>query len=263
MLGRRIGSFAISLNKGERQMSAITKPWIVQEKPAALSGTSLLWDEHHIVLSSPEPLLTANTSLFAGGLLSCRHLLNRHVDSSYHPKDPEVEMGEYIRSIRLAPESTAGMMTAVDLRDAVGIAAEHRDFRMFVLATVGVRNASRGGVRYDTLFPAYHPGTINLMLLMDTSVTPGALLNAIVTATEAKAAALQDEKVEDSDGRPATGTTTDAVLAAATQSAAYGVTHRYMGVSTEIGSALGQAVYEAVRYGTRLYRARSSDRQRR
>ncbi|WP_274648810.1 adenosylcobinamide amidohydrolase [Paenibacillus humicola] len=226
-----------------------------------MPGTTLIWDERHIVLSSAAPMLTANSSLLAGGFHRCRHIVNRHVDSTYNPDDPDLEMRSYIRSLLLPVDATAGMMTAVDLRDAVAIRAEHRDFRMLVLATVGVSNAARSGIRCTPLFPAYHPGTINTVVLFDASVTEGAMLNAFITSTEAKAAALQDEGVEDAAGRRATGTTTDAIVTASIQDAEYGVTHRYMGVSTEIGNALGQAVYEAIRYGLQLYRRRSPVRQ--
>jgi adenosylcobinamide amidohydrolase len=242
-------------------MPIVHEPWIIRERPEALPGTTLAWAERHLVLTAEEPLQTANSSLFAGGFQRCSHIINRHVDSTYNPDDPEIEMRDYIRALSLPPDLTAGLMTAVDLRDAVGICAEHRDFRLFVLATVGVRNASRAGVRYEPLFPAYHPGTINTIVLLDAAVTPGAMLNAFITITEAKTAALLQEKVMDADGRQATGTTTDAVLVAATQDASWGVTHRYMGVSTEIGSALGQAVYEAVRFGLQLYRERRAARQ--
>jgi adenosylcobinamide hydrolase len=238
-------------------MPVVSEPWIIRERSEALPGTTLIWDERHIVLSSATPLLTANSSLLAGGFHRCLHIVNRHVDSTYNPDDPDKEMRSYIRSLLLPLASTAGMMTAVDLSDAVAIRVEHRDFRIFVLATVGVSNASRSGIRYKPLFSAYHPGTINTIILLDSSVTEGAMLNAFITATEAKVAALQDEGVEDASGRSATGTTTDAIVVASVQETEYGVTHRYMGVSTEIGNSLGQAVYEAIRYGTQLYRRRS------
>lgn len=234
-------------------MYEITKPWRIRQNPKALRNTTLQWSERHVLLSSAEPMLTANTSIFGGGVRWCSHLVNRHVDTSYDAADPEKEMERYIRSIELPVDNTAGMITAVDLRDAVGIQAAHRDFELFVLATVGVRNAARAGERYDPLFPAYHPGTINLMIVFDAMVTEAALLNAIITATEAKAAALQKEGVADPIGRSATGTTTDAILAASMQNTTYGVKHAYMGVSTEIGNALGQAVYEAVRQGVIYY----------
>lgn len=244
-------------SKGMNTMPVVTEPWIIKDRPEALPGTTLIWEERHIVLSSATPLLTANSSLLAGGFRGCQHIVNRHVDSTYNPNDPEKEMRSYLQSILLPLGSTVGMMTAVDLRDAVAIRAEHRDFRMFVLVTVGVSNASRSGLLYERLFPAYHPGTINTIILLDASVTEGAILNAFITATEAKVAALQDEGIKDASGRSATGTTTDAIVVASVQESAYGVTHRYMGVSTEIGNSLGQAVYGAIRFGTQLYRRRS------
>lgn len=62
----------------------------------------------------------------------------------------------------------------------------------------------------------------------------------VITKPEAKVAALQDEGVSDQKGLTATGTTTDAVIAAAMLKEDYSVTHQYMGVRTQIGNALGR-----------------------
>jgi adenosylcobinamide hydrolase len=58
---------------------------------------------------------------------------------------------------------------------------------------------------------------------------------------------LQDLKVTDARGNPATGTTTDAILIASTQDPARNDLHAYAGLSSPLGSALGKAVCEAVK----------------
>lgn len=73
------------------------------------------------------------------------------------------------------------------------------------------------------------------------------LINALMTATEAKAAALQDYGLRDSDnGLIATGTSTDAIILGVSGSSAYGAIHEYAGTATELGAAIGRLVYDTV-----------------
>lgn len=213
-------------------------------------------DPQQIILSWPDRMWTAGSSLLGGGNRRSRHIVNRCVDGSYNPSNPESEMRRYIRSLGLAINETTTMMTAVDLRDTVGVQVQHHDFAIFAAVTVGVRNAARSGQRYSPLYPAYHPGTINMAIVFDAAITPAALLNTYITATEAKVAALQDERIVDQCGLVATGTTTDAIVVASTNRARGANTHRYMGISTEIGNALGRAIYMATRRGIALYQLR-------
>ena len=51
-------------------------------------------------------------------------------------------------------------------------------------------------------------------MLLDARLAPGAGVNAVITATEAKVGALVEAGVVTPDGAPATGTVTDAVVVA-------------------------------------------------
>jgi adenosylcobinamide hydrolase len=72
------------------------------------------------------------------------------------------------------------------------------------------------------------------------------MINGIITATEAKAAALQDLHIVDESGEFATGTTTDSVVLTATQNEIY-PTYLFAGAATTIGSLVYDAICEAVR----------------
>ncbi|SEG73381.1 adenosylcobinamide amidohydrolase [Paenibacillus sp. UNC499MF] len=106
--------------------------------------------------------------------------------------------------------------------------------------TVGYSNMARAGRGLPA--SALFPGTINIIVAVEGELTDEAMVNAVITATEAKAAALQDLGVALEDGSGATGTTTDAVLIAATQK---GRVHRYAGTATYLGHMIGRSVYEA------------------
>ena len=84
-----------------------------------------------------------------------------------------------------------------------------------VLVTTGINNARRAGDKADIqelLGITEEVGTINLILICSARLTDAAMLEAVMVATEGKAAALQDAAVlSPVSGRLATGTGTDAI----------------------------------------------------
>lgn len=79
--------------------------------------------------------------------------------------------------------------------------------------------------------------TINVILVLEARLSRAALLNAIITATEAKSKALF------SLGHQFTGTNTDAVVVLSTQNGTY---ERFSGPATKIGADIWKAVFEGV-----------------
>lgn len=96
----------------------------------------------------------------------------------------------------------------------------------------------------------FRPGTINIILLVDGNLTPAAMVNAVLTATEAKTRALFELGVRCPDGGPATGTTSDAIVIAAT---GRGQPHLFAGTATVVGQMIGRAVYAAIYQGVKEY----------
>ena len=80
------------------------------------------------------------------------------------------------------------------------------------------------------------PGTINLVVQVPVALDPGAAVNAVITATEAKVQALAAR------GVPGTGTATDAI---AVVWPCEGAPER-AGPRSRWGSRIAQAVYRAV-----------------
>lgn len=206
----------------------------------------------YYLIRSESSLRTLNSSMWGGGLSSHRLLMNRQVDKSYMCEDPLTEMNEFMKEKDISPEHTAAMLTAARVQD-FGYSEYGSDFGLTVCAwaTVGLSNKARAGreLRQDQLYP----GTINIIVLVDGELTDAAMVNAVITATEAKAAALQDLGVNlgTVPDTAATGTTTDAVLIAATQR---GPVFRYAGTSTELGYRIGRTVYASVAASTEAYR---------
>ncbi|MCF6194093.1 MAG: adenosylcobinamide amidohydrolase, partial [Kangiellaceae bacterium] len=84
-----------------------------------------------------------------------------------------------------------------------------------VLVTTGISNARRAGDKADIqelLGASNKVGTINLILICSANLTDAAMIEAVMIATEAKVAALQDANIlSPVSNRLATGTGTDAI----------------------------------------------------
>ncbi|GKS09003.1 hypothetical protein YDYSY3_00030 [Paenibacillus chitinolyticus] len=142
-----------------------------------------------------------------------------------------------------------GIGAAEPAAAAAAAAAADTGIAVSAWVTVGYSNMARAGRGLPA--SALFPGTINIIVAVEGELTDEAMVNAVITATEAKAAALQDLGVALEDGSGATGTTTDAVLIASTQR---GRLHRYAGTATYLGHMIGRSVYEAAMQSGMAYK---------
>lgn len=203
-------------------------------------------DGERITISSPVPLRTISNAVHGGGLSEADRFINWKVPLDYYNDNPIEDIERKLAAWSCGSERTNVLMTAAKLTHASVASLEGDRFRLFCLTTAGTRNAARAGSE-RTVYSAWRPGTINTYLLLDGQLTDSAMVNALMTAVEAKAAALQDIGLRDPDnGRIATGTTTDAVVLGISGSRSYGAVHEYAGTATTIGAAIGQLVYETV-----------------
>jgi adenosylcobinamide hydrolase len=204
----------------------------------------------YLVVNSEKPLRTLNSAPWGGGFQVSRILINRQVDKSYLCDDPLQEMDRFLLKRDFVPAECACMLTAARVADAGYSVGQIGDLTVCTWVTAGLGNPARSGMeRPDSeLFP----GTINTIVLIDGNPTDAAMVNAVITATEAKAAVLQDLAVTISEQSRliATGTTTDAVLIAAT---GRGRPIRYAGTATELGHLIGRTVYDAGRSSAEGY----------
>ena len=151
----------------------------------------------------------------------------------------------------LDPERTTGMGTAALIENHARAERTYHGVTVQAIATAGIDvNGGRAGDKasYDefeqrSLLPP--PGTINVFLFIDAYLDPGALTRALITATEAKAAALQELMAPSrySEGL-ATGSGTDSLIAVCNEESPvvlYGA-----GKHVLLGEMIGQSVKEAV-----------------
>ncbi|XHH10185.1 MAG: adenosylcobinamide amidohydrolase [Candidatus Bathyarchaeia archaeon] len=144
------------------------------------------------------------------------------------------------------------MSTGVNMEKLAVSEKSYADYHVCCIATAGARNnALRTGVdegkwieNNDNFEIAL--GTINIILLTNVVLTEGALARAIMTATEAKTAALQDldYKSSSSPQIQATGTGTDNMVVVSGADSRNIIHHT--GGHTKIGELIGVAAKTAV-----------------
>ncbi len=224
----------------------------------AASYMSPLWPElrirfgqDHLSVECGRIYQTLSNAPYGGGPGSGERFVNWKVPLHYDCADPSAMMREALIGWGYDPAKAIGLQTAAHLTHASFFEEGGDECRLLVCASAGTGNAARAGLARET-FSAYEPGTVNLMIVIDGKMTEGAMVNAVISATEAKSAVFADLDVRDrSLGCTATGTSTDAVLVAVSQSDRYRHIHRYAGAATTIGNAIGRLVYSAVHEAVR------------
>jgi iron complex transport system substrate-binding protein len=154
-------------------------------------------------------------------------------------------------------DSTAMLFTGADMDNLAVVKKSFREMEVIALVTAGVEGNS---IRMGTDTGSYYelektgktdkPGTINILLLTNTQLSPRAMTRAIISSTEAKSAALQDMDIRSSYSspyHPATGTGTDNIIVVEGKGPRIDAT----GGHTKMGELIGRAVYDGVQEAIR------------
>lgn len=191
-----------------------------------------------------------SSGMVGGGIGPGEWVLNAQVPSGYSRMDPR----DHLRELALAQGLTGpgvGLLTAASVERVV----QRSDEGVVGAATVGLRvptwAAAPPSVPDPELAPMYLPGTINIVVSVPVPLTDAALVNAVITATEAKTQALFEA------GYSCTGTASDAICVAAPSQ---GAAEPFAGPRSEWGARIARAVHAAVLAGSVGYSAYLSSR---
>ncbi|OPZ73867.1 MAG: Adenosylcobinamide amidohydrolase [Firmicutes bacterium ADurb.Bin456] len=212
----------------------------------------------YILVTALKPWQAACSGVTGGGLGRRRYFLNRQVDLGYNEARPEEEMASFLAASfqeysSAGREEWAGLMTGARVADASWIRLAREDCSLTVIVTAGVNNACAAGITPCCPLEGDGgpPGTINIMAFFARALSPGAMINAVQTATEAKSLTLRERQILcPVTGVLATGTNTDAlIIAAPDQPPGY----PYAGPGTLPGCLLAQGVRLALTQALERY----------
>ncbi len=160
-----------------------------------------------------------------------------------------------LSTLGLKKEDSSMLFTGADIDNLAVATVEYKEMKVTALVTAGVkgnavRMAKDVGAYYELDAPdetqkKKKPGTINTILLTNTTLSKRAMTRALISAVEAKSAALQDLDIRSSATpgiNSATGTGTDNVLIVQGTGPEIDGT----GGHTKMGELIARAVYEGV-----------------
>ncbi|WP_066151614.1 heme ABC transporter ATP-binding protein [Halalkalibacter krulwichiae] len=211
---------------------------------AALNTLQIERSKEWIKIESTQKWKTLSSSVIGAGFRWHNQFVNRHVNKNYHFDNVELEYAEYLQRNGLDPKDTLGMMTAAMLDDA-SIVVSKGEPAVMAIISAGASNAVDASVAYQQADWKPSIGTINIWIFIEGVLPEAAYIQATMTVTEAKAKALNDEQILDPVSQTiATGTSTDSVLIAASQS---GPSYPYAGTITSLGKEIARLVYQGTR----------------
>ncbi len=174
----------------------------------------------------------ALSSGVGGGWGRVDGVFNHTVCDDFEKWDPK----EYVEIVasRFSLSRYFGLLTSVPMSK---LAVSRKD-DVTVFATAGVRNPN----------PSFSKaGTVNIIVVVEGEMSDGAMVNAVITATEAKSFTLIEE------GCGFTGTNTDAVVIAKESNPGCDY-YEYSGPASELGAKIWGAVIDAVRRSLRAWK---------
>ncbi len=221
------------------------------------TGLRAVLGSQYILVVSEKPRMTISSAVAGGGLGLKRHFINRQVSKDYCVEHPAEEIAGFLATSfsDYNKETVADwttLMTSAQLKDACWIRLSQSGLQVTVIVSAGVNNACAAGITpYCVLdLPALTPGTINIMAFLSQALTPGAMVNAVQTVTEAKTQTLRELNVKcPVTGTFASGTNTDAVVIAADGTLPY----PYAGPGTLMGYLLALGVRKALSHAVKKY----------
>lgn len=232
--------------------------WCIVKQAKAGVRTHYRVTNNTLVVNLGGPRRVLSSAPQGGGFTHASHVLNHQVASNPGMDAGRSTHGDPARYLRKlasslgASKGTVGLMTAVPMTQLVTARTSSDSIWVECFATVGVTNAVRAGEKPktpDRARRAMVPGTINLIVVTNASLSSSAMVGGVQVATESKTGVLRDHAVRSWTGRSdATGTGTDAVVIVC-RKRGEGPWRLYSGTHTVLGALIGQAVATCVTRG--------------
>jgi adenosylcobinamide hydrolase len=198
-----------------------------------------------LAFTSPDGFDTVSSAIFNGGAKHIKNVLNIGVPPGYSDvalhMDPMALITMSAAKLNLKKDYLA-MVTAANVHNFSLISKKNEECTVYVAATAGCSHGESSG---ETIKVEEIIGTINIIVLIDGAPVQSCLAAAMITATEAKSAALHDFDVRSRyTGDLATGSITDSVTVATTGK---GIPIVLGGPASTLGQLVGACTRQAVR----------------
>ncbi|MFX1258949.1 MAG: adenosylcobinamide amidohydrolase [Promethearchaeota archaeon] len=215
----------------------------------------IYFNESDIVIYSKNYLECLSNAAFNGGRIRSNSIVNHHVSLYFDHSQVENILNSVKKKFNLS-DSMIGLLTAVKMNECILINEINDNVNYSIVLTAGILNPSGPedgdsnlSREVDDSNARYvKPGTINIILLIDAILTEHALVNLIITITEAKTLILKKFDLRTKSGNLATGTSTDTIVVCFTNR---GKSIEWSGYATKFGQSVGQSVMKALNISLR------------
>ncbi len=207
-------------------------------------GAKLFVKDNVLAVFCDNALMTVSSAFYNGGHKQIKAVLNVGVPEGYNDLSLHLDPLELITSSAAKlgfSKDYLAMVTAAKIKNYSLVIKRTDDFSVCVVATAGCKHGESSGEEMDV--QEIH-GTINVIVLIDGNPTESCMVASVITATEAKSAALRDLDVRSLyTGDSATGSITDSIAIASTNK---GKTISYGGPASKLGKLVGSCTRKAV-----------------
>lgn len=213
-------------------------------------GKLVLKDNVLAVISDIE-LSTVSSAIYNGGFKKAKAILNVQATSELSDRqlhaNPQKFIVDSAKKLGVSNDFV-GMVTAAAVEKFALASKKDGDLAVTVVATAvdtEGNTCSHAETAGETIKVEEMLGTINIMVVIDGNPTESCLVSTILTATEAKTAAMWELNIKSRySGQVATGTITDAIIVAKTNQ---GDPIVYGGPASKLGQLVGYCTRRAVK----------------
>jgi len=207
--------------------------------------------EHHVHIDLGRECRSLSSCVLGGGVGTVRHVLNLRVQADRggnmtHFPAPSESIREYCRKHGWEGPCI-GFMTAASMKSMRQVRLEEDGAEVVCVVTSGLSNARCAGDPAECRAMPQSvpkPGTINIIVMTNITFSPAAMVEAIITITEAKTSVLHNAGVKSRVSQEyATGTGTDS---AAIICQPAGPEFQYCGKHVLVGELVGRSVKQAL-----------------
>jgi adenosylcobinamide hydrolase len=211
-----------------------------------IEGVEVTIDREAVVVAAREPLTILSSAFVRGGFTTARAIVNLHVRKNIPEAETDGILPRFTER-RGIPGPWVGLLTSAWTEKATFAEVSASGLTALAVTTVGLSNRIAAG---QTPVAVWAPSTINTIVVVDAAPEAAALVNAVMTVTEVKTSVLASVDLRCEDGFLASGTSTDAVVIAAT---GRGPHCRFGGPISDLGWVVARAAREALETGVRRW----------
>lgn len=228
-----------------------------RKQPVSLaSGETVEHSDDAVVIRFPGRRNVLSTSWMNGGYREdlkavFNHQISLEACDTCHAGNGSVQqyLDGVARNLRLDPDTSTGLITRAEMKNTAIVTESFRDLTVTAVVTAGIeKNGGRAGdpasfcENGDSVEPV--GGTINTIILINADLPEYAMTRAVMTAAEAKAAALQQLMARSiySTGI-ATGSGTDMIVIVADPGSSRHLSNT--GKHSKLGELIGRTVMQA------------------